>query len=68
MPRFSFHELHLRGDMVATQNEGTNPPRSEGNHIIDLYEETGAGEGIRTLDPNLGKKTARLSPSAPGLD
>jgi len=28
---------------------------------------TGAGEGIRTLDPNLGKKTDWLFLSAPDL-
>jgi hypothetical protein len=24
-------------------------------YLSDLFEKTGAGEGIRTLDPNLGK-------------
>jgi hypothetical protein len=40
--------------MVATQIEGAISPRPKDDHLIDLYEETGAGEGIRTLDPNLG--------------
>ena len=33
-----------------------------------FWEKTGAGEGIRTLDPNLGKKTDWLFLSAPDLD
>jgi len=43
--------------MVATQNEGANSPRLEGDYLTDLTRKTGAGEGIRTLDPNLGKGT-----------
>jgi hypothetical protein len=41
--------------MVATQNEETNTLRPKGAYLIDLMKKTGAGEGIRTLDPNLGK-------------
>jgi len=48
-------ELHSRGDMVATQNEDADLPRPAGDHLIDFLRKTGAGEGIRTLDPNLGK-------------
>ena len=48
--------LHPRGDMVATQIVGANPPRLEGDYITDLFSKSGAGEGIRTLDPNLGKQ------------
>jgi hypothetical protein len=47
--------LHPRGDMVATQIEDANRPRLEGVYLIDFPRKTGAGEGIRTLDPNLGK-------------
>ncbi|HJS11142.1 hypothetical protein [Sphingopyxis sp.] len=46
--------LHPRGDMVATQIEGAKSPRLEGGYLTDLSRKTGAGEGIRTLDPNLG--------------
>ena len=34
----------------------------------NVLEIDGAGEGIRTLDPNLGKKTDWLFPSAPDFD
>src|SRR3546814_2855592 len=53
-------ELHPRGDMVATQNEDTDLLRPTGIYPTDLSRKTGAGEGIRTLDPNLGKKNERL--------
>ena len=33
-----------------------------------FWEKTGAGEGIRTLDPNLGKKTDWFFLSTPDLD
>jgi hypothetical protein len=48
--------------MVATQIEGANSPRLEGDYLTDLYRKTGTGEGIRTLDPNLGKTIQALSP------
>jgi hypothetical protein len=28
---------------------------SRSEQSVELFEKTGAGEGIRTLDPNLGK-------------
>jgi hypothetical protein len=31
------------------------PRNSAAFHLLDFLEETGAGEAIRTLDPNLGK-------------
>ena len=55
MPECPFQEWYPRGDMVATQNEGANSRRLEGVYLTDLSRKTGAGEGIRTLDPNLGK-------------
>jgi hypothetical protein len=55
MPQDQASQLSPRGDMVATQIEGANPPRLEGEYLTDLSGKTGAGEGIRTLDPNLGK-------------
>ena len=53
-------ELHPRGDMVATQMEGVNSPRLKGDYLTDISRKTGAGEGIRTLDPNLGNFDIRL--------
>ena len=41
--------------MVATQIESENSLRPKGGYLIDLSRKTGAGEGIRTLDFNLGK-------------
>ena len=41
--------------MVATQNEGALFLPPKGKYLFDLYKENGAGEGIRTLDFNLGK-------------
>ena len=49
------HGSHPRGDMVATQNEGAISLSPKGDYLADLSRKTGAGEGIRTLDPNLGK-------------
>ncbi|QHD69152.1 hypothetical protein GS397_20255 [Sphingobium yanoikuyae] len=40
--------------MVATQKEGAILLSPKGDYIADLSRKTGAGEGIRTLDPNLG--------------
>ena len=54
-PQDQASQLRPRGDMVATQIEGANSPRPEGDYLTDLSRKTGAGEGIRTLDPNLGK-------------
>ena len=34
--------------------EATNPPKDHSTSLISLRK-FGAGEGIRTLDPNLGK-------------
>ena len=48
-------QLYPCVDMVATQNEDTNTLRPKGAYLIDLMKKTGAGEGIRTLDPDLGK-------------
>ena len=36
--------------------------------IFERIQRFGAGEGIRTLDPNLGKKTDWLFLSTPDLD
>src|SRR3546814_7388503 len=53
-------EVHHRGDMLATQNEDTYLLRPSGIYPTDLSRKTGAGEGIRTLDPNIGTKNERL--------
>src|SRR3546814_13711768 len=53
-------ELHPRGDMVATQNEDTDLLRPTGIYPTDLSRKTGAGEGIRTLDPNLRSEARRV--------
>ena len=47
--------MHPRGDMVATRNESANFLRLNGFYLIEKTRKSGAGEGIRTLDPNLGK-------------
>ena len=54
-PQIAARGSHPRGDMVGTQIEGAKSPRLEGNYLTDLSRKTGAGEGIRTLDFNLGK-------------
>jgi hypothetical protein len=36
--------------------------------VIVITRETGAGEGIRTLDPNLGKIFRPLFPNFPKYD
>ena len=48
-------DIFARGDMVATQNKGIVLLRHQGDHPTDLHRKTGEGEGIRTLDPSLGK-------------
>ena len=42
-------------------------PKGHSNALISL-EEIGAGEGIRTLDPNLGKGENSLRPASPWHD
>jgi hypothetical protein len=37
--------------------EGSAPTRARAGNGSVMSERNGAGEGIRTLDPNLGKKT-----------
>ena len=37
------------------ENSPTEALRNPCRNIAKLLEKTGAGEGIRTLDPNLGK-------------
>ena len=46
--------------MVATQIESAKSPLLEGKYLTDLLRKTGAGEEIRTLDPNLGNFDERL--------
>jgi len=44
------------GTQYASRPEGTTGPGG----IIDIAWKTGAGEGIRTLDPNLGNLIVTL--------
>ncbi len=45
MPQDHAPQLRPCGDMVATQIEGANPHRQEGDYLTDLSMKTGAGEG-----------------------
>jgi hypothetical protein len=41
--------------MLMGDRGGEKPAWPEGEHPVDVGKVAGAGEGIRTLDPNLGK-------------
>ena len=43
--------------MLMGDRGGEKPAWPEGEDPVDVGKVAGAGEGIRTLDPNLGKKT-----------
>ena len=56
LPTLTEPALFIRGGRAAIKQRNAPDMRlgASGNSI-DIEEETGAGEGIRTLDPDLGK-------------
>ncbi len=50
---------------VATQIGGASSSCPAGEYLVDFPMKTGAGEGIRTLDPNLGKSRPMLLRGSP---
>jgi hypothetical protein len=52
--------IGVRRNMLPTGKQKT--PRRAFTKSLILLEETGAGEGIRTLDPNLGNGSRPFSP------